>query len=563
MFMNRSDLLARWQRLTLPNKNITDPYQRQQSQLLASMMLVAIIITALSAPSLALVNPDSRWARTQMVIGIFEMLLAFMAYSLARMGKHQAATITFAVFGSIAVSIGALVIKGNDGLQFLYYLTLLVLFATMFLPTRLGIGIAILHGAEIVAYGLIDEATTMQAIINGPLLLNGLFAACVLLNVHYRNRFDRNLQAQLSESETRYRTVAGLATDFAFSLRVESDGTLTPEWLTDSYFDLTGYSPQNLDMEAQLKHYHPDDQAGVKEHQETVASGQACSDEFRLLAKDNTEYWIQMACEPIWDESGSRVERIFGAAKNITQRKHAEEEKLEMVLAQTRSDLMHGFFRQVAHDFRTSLTVIDTSRYMIQEYLKRGETKTVTENLDAIAYQVNRLNQQIENLRVLSRLNHPGTELCDLNAIAAATIEQHKPVMATKKLECAFFPCPDTPRIHAHPTELQRAIGLVLDNAIKYNTPGGKVTLRTTCAGEFIQVEVSDTGIGVEAKDQERIFEFFYRANNAIAHEPDGYGLGLSVARMVTEAYGGEIKVESNPGRGSTFTMRFLTLNQT
>ena len=68
------------------------------------------------------------------------------------------------------------------------------------------------------------------------------------------------------------------------------------------------------------------------------------------------------------------------------------------------------------------------------------------------------------------------------------------------------------------------------------------------------------TGIGIAPDDEERIFEFFYRAENAVTHEPDGYGLGLSIARMIAEAYGGEIKVESQPDEGSTFRMAIPTL---
>ena len=556
--MNRADLFARWQRLTAPHENIVTPHQRQQSQLLASLMLTSMIITFLAAPILALLNPGARWAQIQMGIGLIDMLLAYLAYRMARLGDYQVAAIVFVLFGSLTIGVGALVIGSDEGLHFLYYLVLMILFASMFLPAKVVICITLLQNIMMLGFGLLDEIVTVQNIVNGPLLLNPLFAASTLLIVDHRNRLDRIHQAEMAESEVRYRTAADLATAYAFSLRVQPDGTLSPEWLTDSYFEMTGYSPDDMDPDDPLKHYHPKDHEGIIKYQQTVAGGQPCTDEFRLLAKNGTEYWIQMACQPIWDGSGRRVERIFGVVQDITERKLAEDERLEMALAQARSDLMHGFFRQVAHDFRTSLTVIETSRYMIQEYLKRGETITVTENLDTIAYQVNRLNQQIENLRVLSRLNHPGTVLCDLNAIAQAEIEQHKPAMAAKNLDCAFYASPNIPRIHAHPKELQRAIGLVLDNAIQYNTPGGSVTLRVKYEDELVQVEVSDTGIGVEQEDQGRIFEFFYRADNAMALAPDGYGLGLGIASMVTEAYGGQLTVESSPGEGSTFRMKFL-----
>ena len=560
--MTRNDMVAQWQRLTAPHENVTDSRQRRQSELLASLMLATMIVSLLSSPLVTILNPGARWAQVQLVFGLIDALLAYVAYRMARLGDYHFASILISVFGSMMIALSAFISGGDAGLHLLYYLVIVILFTSMFLPVKIVIGIALFQHLVMLGYGLIIETTSIQRVVNGPLLFNILFATATMLIVRHRNRLDHEQQALLAESEMRYRTVADLAVDYAYSFRVEPDGSFTPEWLTDSYFELTGYSPQDLNPQDNLKHYHPDDHAAIKAHQRAVAGGESRCDEYRLIAKNGTEYWVQIACRPVWDKSGHRVERIFGVAQDITERKLAEEERLEMALAQVRSDLMYGFFRQVAHDFRTSLTVIETSRYMVQQYLQRGVTTQVAENLEIIAYQVNRLNQQIENLRVLTRLNSPTTEPCDLNQNAREEMEKHKAAISKKNLDCAFEPDPTAPCIHAHPQELQRAIGLLLQNAIGYNAVGGAVTLRVTQDHDLVVLEVSDSGIGVDPDDKVRIFEFFYRAENATAHAPDGYGLGLSVAQMITEAYGGQITVESKLGEGSTFKMMFPQLNQ-
>jgi len=100
---------------------------------------------------------------------------------------------------------------------------------------------------------------------------------------------------------------------------------------------------------------------------------------------------------------------------------------------------------------------------------------------------------------------------------------------------------------------IEETVTNLLFNAVKYTPEGGKVCLEVTRNGEFIQVKVADTGIGVPEADLERVFDEFYRADNAREAERDGTGLGLAFAKEVVERHGGRIWVENNPDGGSTF----------
>src|SRR2546422_8431630 len=102
-------------------------------------------------------------------------------------------------------------------------------------------------------------------------------------------------------------------------------------------------------------------------------------------------------------------------------------------------------------------------------------------------------------------------------------------------------------------SRLAEVLQNLLDNAVQYTLPGGKIILRAEVAGREVILTVADTGIGIPRADQPRIFERFYRVDVARSREAGGTGLGLSIAKHLIEAQGGRIWVESEVGRGSQF----------
>ena len=101
------------------------------------------------------------------------------------------------------------------------------------------------------------------------------------------------------------------------------------------------------------------------------------------------------------------------------------------------------------------------------------------------------------------------------------------------------------------------AFNNLMTNAIKYNQPGGRVLVSAEENDEEILVRVRDTGIGIEAEDQARIFDKFYRSENEQVRQRTGHGLGLSLAREIVHLHYGELEVSSRAGQGSEFTVRF------
>jgi two-component system sensor histidine kinase BaeS len=112
------------------------------------------------------------------------------------------------------------------------------------------------------------------------------------------------------------------------------------------------------------------------------------------------------------------------------------------------------------------------------------------------------------------------------------------------------------PELDADPVRLRQAVGNLVNNAIRHTPPGGSVTLSGRQDGEWIVIDVADTGVGISAEDLPKVFDRFWRAEKSRSRQSGGSGLGLAIVRKLVEAHGGTVTATSTPGRGSTFTLR-------
>jgi signal transduction histidine kinase len=110
--------------------------------------------------------------------------------------------------------------------------------------------------------------------------------------------------------------------------------------------------------------------------------------------------------------------------------------------------------------------------------------------------------------------------------------------------------------VDGDPDQLRQLLLALLDNAVKYTPPGGRVTLGLRRADGIAEVTVQDSGIGISEEDLPHVFERFYRADRARRRDPGGTGLGLASARWIAEEHGGAVSLASEPGRGTTATVR-------
>ncbi len=561
-FQNQTlkQLQARWLSLTEPVVTITDHKEREQSRLLASLLLGGVLC---GLPVVALpfiLNVEQGLANPQVWNGLFEVAMTYLMYRYSRQGYYQRAVRWIALFGSGSILVGAFLMGGLPGLHVLYFLTIILLFAGLFLSRQFMLGLMAIHVSLMLLYAWLDPGITLVDVILGPVVFNLVMGALTILIVGHRARLDRVQQADMLEVQERYRIISEMISDYAYSFRVNPNRSVEREWLTDSFARVMGYSKQEVQDNLNLNVYHPDERDKVEADFAAVLRGEERADEYRVITKAGEERWLRLSRRPVWDSEQGRVVRIYGAAQDITAHKQAEGQKFESALAQARFDLVHRFFRAISHDFRTSLSIIETNRYLVERLIERGETEEIHCRLKNISEQVMRLTEQLENLKVVSSLNSPVIEPCDLQALAEAEAASFGDEIEAQKLTLNIEMGEPVPAVRGNAEELRRAIGHLLENAIHFTPEGGSITLAVYQSDDTVRLDVRDTGVGIQPDDLTHIFDLFYRADEARSIESGGVGLGLSIVKMVAEAYGGSVSVQSQPNLGSTFTMAFPTV---
>jgi signal transduction histidine kinase len=208
----------------------------------------------------------------------------------------------------------------------------------------------------------------------------------------------------------------------------------------------------------------------------------------------------------------------------------------------------------VAHELRTPLTTIEG--YM--EGLIDGVIAPEARIFAMIQHEAIRLKWLIEELALLSRAEAGQLRVMprptELSMPIERALAQFQPQFAAKHVQLALNLPPDLPEVQADPDRLEQIMINLLANALRYTPSGGCVTLSAEAHDFFVQLGVRDTGIGIAAEHLPHIFERFYRVDKSRARQSGGTGIGLTIARHLVYAQGGEIWVESGgPGQGATF----------
>ena len=217
------------------------------------------------------------------------------------------------------------------------------------------------------------------------------------------------------------------------------------------------------------------------------------------------------------------------------------------------------FVANVSHELKTPLTSIKS----LLETLLSGALEDPANNRRFVALideDATRLSRLIDDLLELSQIESKASPLVLqpvllrplLEGLSQRFLAQLEARQVTLSLEVPVV----APPVHADPDRLRQIFVNLIDNAIKFNTRGGRVALRAAVDGSMLRVSVEDTGPGIPAADLPRIFERFYRVDKARSRELGGTGLGLAIVKHLVELHHGRVEVASPPGGGgSTFTV--------
>ena len=230
---------------------------------------------------------------------------------------------------------------------------------------------------------------------------------------------------------------------------------------------------------------------------------------------------------------------------------------MDVTEREQRERLRREFSANVSHELKTPLTSISGFAELMKEGLVPPEK--IPEFSGDIYKESLRLIGLVNDIIQLSRLDENSTQFqrapVDLYDLCAQSIEQLSPVAARQSVTLALTG--EHAEIEGVEQLLKEMIYNLLDNAIKYNVPGGSVTASVRKSAGRTILSVSDTGIGIPYAHQPRVFERFYRVDKSHSKEVGGTGLGLSIVRHAAQYHGARLELKSQPGKGTTITVTF------
>jgi two-component system, OmpR family, sensor kinase len=231
-------------------------------------------------------------------------------------------------------------------------------------------------------------------------------------------------------------------------------------------------------------------------------------------------------------------------------------DQVDSVLGQQRR-----FLADAAHELRTPVARMSGNIDLAS--LDPLDAAAQHEALVRVRADLDRTTRLIDELLQLARADandeiHPVAGYID--DVAVDAVHAWQPVAARKGVRLTVRRLEETPA-RFDPVSLDRLIGILLDNAIRYTQPDGEVDVSVAISNGVPELAVSDTGIGISADERPRIFERFYRGHGARAMSPDGSGLGLPIARWIAEAHHATLDLTARPGGGTAATVRFPAVN--
>lgn len=302
---------------------------------------------------------------------------------------------------------------------------------------------------------------------------------------------------------------------------------------------------------------HPDDRPRVLDTFSRFVAGElgaSFSHEYRIIPPSGEVEmaWVQDRETVLSYNDDGLPHEILVALTDITARKQADSQRLDVTLNQEKVRLLADFVHSVAHEFRTPLAVINTQLYLLERRHLAAETP---EELALVKKHLAYIHKLLDDMLAMMRLDSetaPLVETFDLNALLHRIYDQFAPRCLDRDLTLSLQLAPGLP-LCSLPVEFPRAIENVVDNAIVYTEPGGTIALATQLEDAAVVVEVKDTGIGIAPDDMSHIFERFYRVDQARTARQ--VGLGLPMTQRIVEMAGGHMTVRSVAGEGSTFTI--------
>ncbi len=272
-------------------------------------------------------------------------------------------------------------------------------------------------------------------------------------------------------------------------------------------------------------------------------------------------YFIKSIVRPIRDVSSVAKKIAMGNFDSQIEMKSNNEigelcDSINYMASELKSadNLKNEFISSVSHELRTPLTAIrgwaETAKLSIGY-----DEETVKKGLDVVLTESERLNSLVEELLDFSRMQSGrlslNIETFDLRRVIRESAEMYFELAKKQGVELVYIPLPEPIVCKGDKNRIKQVFVNVIDNALKYNQPDGQILISSRLEEGCVQVEISDTGVGIAAQDIDRVKEKFYKANKTVR----GSGIGLAVADEIMKQHNGFLLIDSTEGVGTTVTI--------
>jgi PAS domain S-box-containing protein len=312
---------------------------------------------------------------------------------------------------------------------------------------------------------------------------------------------------------------------------------------------------------------HPEDRkALVQAVTAAIANRGDYEIDFRYTTKDGKPGWMVGRGRAFYDGDGKPY-RLAGLGLDVTARKSAEAEREHLIerehTARTEAEeanrIKDEFLATLSHELRTPLTAMLGWLSMLRR--ERLDKETTVHALETVERNARAQAQLIEDLVDVSRIAGGKLNLdvrtVDLMPLVNAAVDIVRPAANAKGLQIEISSEPSLPPVSGDPARLQQIIWNLLSNAVKFTSRGGTVYISLRRSESSAELEVRDTGMGIDPEFLPRVFERFRQAESPVTRSHTGLGLGLAIVRHLTELHGGTVTAESpGDGLGATFTIR-------